>query len=118
MIPLTLQNLFHEKPTKLWNERMVKHGDEIFTEERLLMSDQALDTYLHQLIALQETQDSERMMKAVEEVVLRFNEMNEANGYFIETMEREELADFIDKAARLAGLGIQDEDITEEWREW
>lgn len=56
---------------------MVKHGDEIFTEERLLMSDQALDTYLHQLIALQETQDSERMMKAVEEVVLRFNEMNE-----------------------------------------
>lgn len=118
MIPLTLQNLFHEKPTKLWNERIVKHGDEIFTEERLLMSDQALDTYLHQLIALQETKDSERMMKAVEEVVLRFNEMNEANGYFIETMEREELADFIDKAARLAGLDIQDEDITEEWREW
>ncbi|MDT9722821.1 hypothetical protein QVE09_28400 [Paenibacillus sp. ClWae2A] len=116
---MTLQNLFHEKPTKLWNERMVKHGDELFTEERLLMSDQALDTYLHQLIALQETKDSERMMKAVEEVVVRFNEMNEANGYFIETMEREELADFIDKAARLAGLDIQeDEDITEEWREW
>lgn len=57
---------------------MVKHGDELFTEERLLMSDQALNTYLHQLIALQETQDSEHMMKAVEEVVLRFNEMNEA----------------------------------------
>ncbi|MDQ0721943.1 hypothetical protein QF049_003204 [Paenibacillus sp. W4I10] len=98
---------------------MVKHGDELFTEERLLMSDQALDTYLHQLIALQETKDSERMMKAVEEVVVRFNEMNEANGYFIETMEREELADFIDKAARLTGLDIEeDEDITEEWREW
>lgn len=45
--------------------------------------------------------------------------MNEANGYFIETMEREELADFIDKSAKLAGLDIQeDEDITEEWREW
>ena len=52
-------------------------------------------------------------------MVVAFNEMNEANGYFIETMEREELADFIDKAARLAGLDIQeDEDITEEWREW
>lgn len=83
------------------------------------MSDQALDTYLHQLIALQETKDFERMIKAVEEVVVRFNEMNEANGYFIETMEREELADFIDKAVRLAGLDIQEnEDITEEWREW
>ncbi|WP_218973875.1 hypothetical protein [Paenibacillus sp. BGI2013] len=59
------------------------------------------------------------MMKAVEEVVVSFNEMNEANGYFIETMEREELADFIDKAARLVGLDIhEDEDITEEWREW
>ncbi|WP_091015149.1 hypothetical protein [Paenibacillus amylolyticus] len=116
---MTLQNLFHEKPTKLWNERMVKHGDKLFTEERLLMSDQVLDTYLHQLTALQETKDSERMMKAVEEVVVRFNEMNEANGYFIETMEREELANFIDKAARLAGLDIEeDEDITEEWREW
>ncbi|MEK3774333.1 MULTISPECIES: hypothetical protein [unclassified Paenibacillus] len=43
-----------------------------FTEERLLMSDQALDTYLHQLTALQETKDSERMMKAVEEAVVRF----------------------------------------------
>ncbi|CAM4526648.1 hypothetical protein PAXY110619_30195 [Paenibacillus xylanexedens] len=46
---MTLQNLFHEKPTKLWNERMIEGGDELFTEERLLMSDQALDTYLHQL---------------------------------------------------------------------
>lgn len=115
---MTLPNLFHEKPTKLWNERMVKHGDEIFTEERLLMSDKVLDNFLNQLIALQETKHPEHIMKAVEEVVLRFNEMNEANGYFIETMEREELADFIDKATRLAGLDIQDEDITEEWREW
>ncbi|QLG36682.1 hypothetical protein HW560_30590 [Paenibacillus sp. E222] len=57
-------------------------------------------------------------MKAVEEVLVTFNEMNEANDYFIETMEREELADFIDKAARLAGLEIEeDEDITEEWRD-
>ncbi|MGG4398904.1 hypothetical protein ABEW61_02160 [Paenibacillus amylolyticus] len=83
------------------------------------MSDQALDTYLHQLIALQETKNPEHIMKAVEEVVVTFNVMNEENDYFIETMEREELADFIDKAARLVGLDIhEDEDITEEWREW
>ncbi|WP_433754373.1 hypothetical protein [Paenibacillus amylolyticus] len=45
--------------------------------------------------------------------------MKEANGYFIETMEREDLADFIDKAARQAGLDIQEnEDITEECRKW
>lgn len=30
---MTLQNLFHQKPTKLWNERMIEGGDELFTEE-------------------------------------------------------------------------------------
>ncbi|MGF6355815.1 sugar-specific transcriptional regulator TrmB [Paenibacillus sp. 4624] len=89
---MTLQNLFQEKPTKRWNHRMIEDGDERFTEERIRMS---------------------------EKVVVTFNEMNEAHDYFIETMEREELADFIDKAAKLAGLHIkEDEDITEEWREW
>ena len=58
-------------------------------------------------------------LKSVEEVVVAFNEMNENHDYFIETMEREELADFIHQAARLAGLDIhEEEDITEEWREW
>ncbi len=37
--------------------------------------------------------------------------------HFIETMEREFLYDFIDAAARIAGLE-SDEDITEESREW
>ncbi|UKS27290.1 hypothetical protein LOZ80_38655 [Paenibacillus sp. HWE-109] len=45
--------------------------------------------------------------------------MNEENDYFIETMEREELAEFIDKVAQLAGLEVEEgQDITEEWREW
>jgi hypothetical protein len=34
-------------------------------------------------------------------------------------MEREELCEFIDKAAKVAGLKVdQGVDITEEWREW
>ncbi|WP_430024261.1 hypothetical protein [Paenibacillus sp. MABNS29] len=48
-------------------------------------------------------------MKAVEETVITFNELNEKNDYFIETMEREELAEFIDKTARLAGLEIEED---------
>lgn len=47
---MTLQNLFNEKPTKLWNERMTEDGDEFFTKERLLMSDKVLDKFLNQLI--------------------------------------------------------------------
>lgn len=116
---MTLQNLYNEKPTKLWNERMIEYGDELFTEERLLMSDKVLDKFINQLILLQDTKDPESILKAVEEVVIKFNEMNEEYDYFIETMEREELADFINKAARLAGLEIEeDQDITEDWREW
>jgi hypothetical protein len=37
--------------------------------------------------------------------------------HFIETMEREELCEFITEAARIVGLKSE-EDITEEWREW
>ncbi|MGO4530395.1 hypothetical protein AB4Z30_15035 [Paenibacillus sp. 2TAF8] len=116
---MTLPNLFQDKPTILWSKRMVEDGDDMFTEERIQMSEQVLDYFLNELFALQGTKDAEQIMKSVEKVVVTFNEMNEAHDYFIETMEREELADFIDKAARLAGLHIKEgEDITEEWREW
>ncbi|WP_318627395.1 hypothetical protein [Paenibacillus polymyxa] len=100
------------------NKRMVEYGDDLFTEEKLLMSDKVLDNYLNQLILLQEAKHPESIMKAVAEIVITFNELNDANDYFIETMEREELAEFIDKAARLAGLEIEEQDTTEEWREW
>ncbi|WP_200792858.1 hypothetical protein [Bacillus massilinigeriensis] len=43
--------------------------------------------------------------------------INEDNDFFIETMEREELCEFIIVAARISGLQT-DGDITEEWREW
>ena len=116
---MALQDLFQDKSTKLWSKRMIEDGDDMFTEERIQMSDQALDQFINQLMAIQEKQDAEQTMKSVEEVVVAFNEMNENHDYFIETMEREELADFIHQAARLAGLDIhEEEDITEEWREW
>jgi hypothetical protein len=37
--------------------------------------------------------------------------------HFIETLEREELCEYIMEAAGIAGLEF-DGDITEEWREW
>lgn len=56
-------------------------------------------------------------MQVVKEVVIKLNELNIEHDYFIETMEREDLYEFIDIAARIAGLESE-EDITEEWREW
>lgn len=54
------------------------------------------------------------IMQVVKEVVIKINDEHD---YFIETMEREDLHEFIDTAARIAGLESE-EDITEECREW
>ncbi|MGN7384482.1 MULTISPECIES: hypothetical protein [unclassified Paenibacillus] len=118
---MTLHDLFNEKPTKLWRERMIEDEDEddFYTKESLLSCDKVLDDYLNQLVSLQENRNPEKIMKAVEETILALNDVNDEHDYFIETSEREELAEFIDKAARLAGLEIEEgHDITLEWREW
>jgi len=47
--------------------------------------------------------------ECVEKVVVSLNELNEQYDFFIETLEREELSEFIVEV---------EEDITEEWREW
>lgn len=63
-----------------------------------------------------ENPTEDEIMKVVK-VVVNINELNDEYDYFIETMEREDLHEFIDTAARIAGLASE-EDITEEWREW
>ncbi|MBY0597099.1 hypothetical protein [Bacillus bingmayongensis] len=56
-------------------------------------------------------------VECVEKVVVSLNELNEQYDFFIETLEREELYEFIVEVAAIAGLEVE-EDITEEWREW
>lgn len=102
-------------PTALWRERM-EEGDDLFTEEALVASEKALKQFVADLKSL-DTPTEQRILEKVEEVVLEFNRLNEEYDYFIETMEREELYEFIDEKARAAGLE-PDGDITEEWREW
>ncbi|MGN7939543.1 hypothetical protein [Virgibacillus sp. 6R] len=53
------------------------------------------------------------IMKFVKDIVISLNELNEKYDYFIETMEREELCNYIIEVASIAGLK-SDEDITEE----
>lgn len=114
-----VQEMLNEKPTKLWHDRMVEYEDDLFTPERLQQCDELMEKFLSDLIQTQAAPKQEKIMKCVEKIVISFNHLNEENDYFIETMEREELAEFINKAARLAGLEIEEgEDITEEWREW
>lgn len=102
-------------PTVLWRVRM-EEGDDMFSEEAIAASEKALQKYVSSLKSLK-TPTEKTILKKVKEVVIEFNRLNEEYDYFIETLEREELYEFIDEKAREAGLEPE-EDITEEWREW
>lgn len=115
---MRLEELKKKKPTQEWKER-ISEEDDIFSDENIIPSEEALDAYIDCLAGLGAAPAQEEIMACVAEVVLNFNELNDEHYYFIETMEREELWAYIDRAARAAGLKAPEgADITEEWREW
>ncbi|MFT8322078.1 MAG: hypothetical protein ABF649_14350 [Bacillus sp. (in: firmicutes)] len=103
-------------PTVAWQERM-EEGDDLFTEENVEAATEVLDAFIQDLQQAGENATDKSIIACVKKVVLRLNEINETFEYFIETMEREELCEFIIEAASIMGLEWE-EDITEEWREW
>ncbi|MBD7938539.1 hypothetical protein H9655_15995 [Cytobacillus sp. Sa5YUA1] len=102
-------------PIVLWKRRM-EEGDYLFTKENLASSEKVLKNYISEIKALN-TPTIEELIESVKSVVLKFNKLNVEYDFFIETMEREELIEFILEVASSGGLEIVD-DITEEWREW
>ncbi|BCC45517.1 hypothetical protein bcgnr5378_15030 [Bacillus cereus] len=112
---MTFDELKKSKPTTSWVE--YDEDGEFFTEENISATNKVLDTYINNLQQLGENPTEVEVMQVVKEVVIKLNELNIEHDHFIETMEREDLYDFIDTAAQIAGLE-SDEDITEEWREW
>ncbi|MEO2224472.1 hypothetical protein BTA37_10070 [Priestia megaterium] len=110
-----MQDLKNNKPTAAWQQRM--EDDEIFTVENIKATDEILDIYMNKLEGSVDKMSEQDILEYVQEIVIGLNELNEQFDYFIETLEREELCEFIIKAANAAGLETE-EDITEEWREW
>ena len=109
-----MNSLYTPRPTIDWKEQL-EDGSDFFTEEAIADSDKLLDNYL---AALKAAKDELEMWKAIEVVVKGFDELNIKHDYFIETMEREDLAEFIQNTAEEAGLKYEG-DVTEEWRtEW
>lgn len=102
-------------PTEEWRIRM-DDGDDQFTEENLAATETVLQGYKDRLSHLQKPSEK-KIVQEVKEVVLRLNALNEEYDFFIETLEREELHDFIMEKAQQVGLKTE-EDIIEEWREW
>jgi hypothetical protein len=92
-------------PPQAWKIRM-DEGDDLFTDENIAAAEKVLKAYSEGISHLQNPGDEE-ILRKVRETILRLNALNEKYDSFIETLEREELCDF-----------IMEEDITEEWREW
>jgi len=62
--------------------------------------------------------DDDAVMAAVQFTVLSLNGLNErCHGSLIETDQREQICDIINRAATKAGVGAG-EDLTAQWREW
>lgn len=113
---MIFEELSKNKPTVEWKQRM-DEGDDLFTDENINATNEVLNSYINNLKKLGDNTREEDILEGVKEVVINLNKLNEEYDYFIETMEREELCDFIIEAARIAGFESE-EDITEEWREW
>ncbi|MBA9028349.1 hypothetical protein HNP81_003669 [Peribacillus huizhouensis] len=109
-----LQDLI--KPTNEWKKRMAD-GDDIFTLKNIEATNKVLDSFINNFKKLGVKPKKGEILENVKEVVIQLNELNDKYSYFIETMEREELYEFITEADRIAGLKVEG-DITEEWREW
>src|SRR5438067_13795600 len=88
------------RPTIGWKAQL-DDGSDFFTEEAIAASDLLLDNYL---AALQAATNERTIWKAIETVVKGFDQLNIDHDGFIETMEREDLAEYIQKAAEEAGL--------------
>lgn len=111
---MEVEQLWANRPTLMWEDRM-NEGDDVYTVEIIFAVDAALRRYVTALTRADGTEAT--LLAAVRDVVLRLNEIDEEHDHFIETVEREDLYDFIQAGAVQAGYETT-EDVTEEWREW
>jgi len=75
-----------------------------------------LDAYLEEMMS---SKGKEAGLSTVKNTVLQLNYLNDScEGELIETMEREEICAVIIRASELMGYSSDDDDVTEEWREW
>jgi hypothetical protein len=105
-------------PTKAWRKRQ-KEGDDNFTEPAIKAVELILNNYTSLLIEKVKQGKATQVYTSVKKVVMDLNKVNDKYESLIETLERDELADYLNKLVRLSGLDIdQTIDLTEDWRQW
>lgn len=109
---MDMEKIYQGMPTVKWRTGMYPYPKELLEE-----SEKALHTFARDLEKLGNGAPQQSIMECVEAVVVTFNEIDEKYS-FIETIEREELCEYIYIVAKMAGLDVDGNDITEEWRDW
>jgi hypothetical protein len=95
---------------------------EQYSKENCQRVEKIFEDLVENLIKLGENAPKSDKENLIKSCVLTLNALNdEFEGSFIETTEREDLCELIDKIAIAAGLDpleYEDADITCQWREW
>lgn len=91
-------------------------GTASYSEEDI---DRCRDILVAHAQGLEQMKNRATALELVKSTVIQLNTLNENAGQdLIETDQREEICGFIIKAGAVMGFNSEDEDVTEEWREW
>jgi hypothetical protein len=108
-------------PFQRWKEKR-QYGLEQYTDENCDTTKDIFDNLISGLIALGQKAPENDKVELFKIAVLSLNSLNEQEDGLIETGEREDLCELIDKITLASGLNPSDyadgERIADVWREW
>jgi hypothetical protein len=91
-------------------------GHASYSEKDVEKCREILISHVEQLDTLNDRGQAQELVKAT---ILTLNKLNQSAGEdLIETDQREDICAFIIKAGAIKGFNSENEDVTEEWREW
>jgi len=112
-----IQAFASEIPIPQWRKRMAE-GDDMFSEESIAVVETTLTDYVQTLCDTVQKKNATTVYNSVGKLVRTINKINDKYG-LIETLERDELGEWINILIRKTGIILDDNmAITEEYREW
>ena len=109
-------------PFKNWRENFFEYEMEQYTQENCDAAKYIFDELIDKLIEAGENADEKSKLQLFEKALKSLNRLSEKEEALIETGEREDLCELIDKITIASGLKPEDyadgEGIADLWREW
>ena len=97
----------------------MREGDHEFTAEALEQSSELLSSFIDDVAKATRKKNATSIYSALKKAVTSFNRLTKKHGGFIGTLERDELAGYLQDAVALSGFVIEaGVDLTEDYRTW